>query len=98
MAAIEKKKQILGLVQQNNKYLMIEYEKKNVALADVAPIEYWSENQKRHRFNSQAGHMPGLRARYPVEGVLDITYQCISHALMFLSLSFSLPSPLSKNK
>ena len=35
-------------------------------------------------FDSQSGHMPGLWVRSP--------------ELMFLSLSFSLPSPLSKNK
>ena len=43
-------------------------------------------------FNSQSGHKPGLWARSPVGGTQEET-----HTLMFLSLSFSLPS-LSKNK
>ena len=41
---------------------------------------------KGHQFDSQAGHMPGLQAKFPVGGML------------FLSLSFSLPFPLSENK
>ena len=49
-------------------------------------------------FYSQSGHMPGLRARSPVEGVWEAADWCFSHTSMFLSLSFSLPSPLSKNK
>ena len=47
---------------------------------------------KGHRFDSQSGHLPGLWARCPVGGVRG------THKLMFLSLSFSLSSPLSKNK
>ena len=42
-------------------------------------------------FDSQSRHMPGLRARSPVGGVQEATtHWC------FLSLSFSLPDPLSK--
>ena len=44
---------------------------------------------KSHWFDSQLGHMPGLWAKFPVGD---------GETLMFLSLSFSLPSPLSKNK
>ena len=43
-------------------------------------------------FDSQSGHMPELQARSLVEGTRG------NHTLMFLSLSFSLPSPVSKNK
>ena len=48
---------------------------------------------KRSLVHSQSGHTPGLRAESPVGG-------CVrgNHTLMFLSLSFSLPSPLCKNK
>ena len=42
---------------------------------------------------SQSGHMPGLRAMSPSGGHLRV-----NHTWMFLSLSFSLPSSLSKNK
>ena len=34
----------------------------------------------------------------PSRGVQEATNQCFSHTSMFLFLSFSLPSPLSKNK
>ena len=61
------------------------------ALAGVAHwIECWTEKQRVCRFDSQLGHMPGLRARSPVGGAFKAT------TLMFLSLSFSLPSPISK--
>ena len=40
----------------------------------------------------------GCRARSPVGGVQEAAAQCSSYTSMFLSLSFSLPSPLSKNK
>ena len=48
---------------------------------------------KGRQFYSQSGYMPGLQARSPLGG-------CVrgNHTLMFLSLSFSLPFPLSKNK
>ena len=45
------------------------------------------------QFNSQSGHMPGLWTRSPVGGHIRG-----NHTLMFFFLSFSLPSPLSKNK
>ena len=48
---------------------------------------------KGRRFYSQAEHMPGLWARSPVRGHVRG-----NHTLMFLSLSFSLPSSPSKNK
>ena len=44
-------------------------------------------------FDSQSGHMPGLQVRFPGVG-----RGRGNHTLMFLSLSFSLPSPLSKIK
>ena len=44
------------------------------------------------------GHMLGLWTRSPVGDMQEATDQCISHTSMFLSLSFSLLSPLSKNK
>ena len=48
---------------------------------------------KGHRFNSQSGHMPGLQGQVPSRG-----RPRGNHTLMFLSLSFSLPSALFKNK
>ena len=48
--------------------------------------------------NPQSGHMPGLQARSPVGGVQEATDQCFSLTSMFLSLSFPLSSPLTKNK
>ena len=50
------------------------------------------------RLDSQSGHMPGLQARSPLGGLREATDQRLSHTLMFLSLSFSLSSPLSLNK
>ena len=44
-------------------------------------------------FDSQSGHMPGLWARSLVWGHVRG-----NHTLLFLSLSFSLLSPLSRNK
>ena len=44
-------------------------------------------------FDSQSGHMPGLWAPSPVGDMQEI-----STYLLFLSLSVSFPSPLSKNK
>ena len=68
---------------------------KNVLLA-LAGVSHWIEwvpacEPKGCRFNSQSGHMPELWARSPVGGVQEATYRCFSP-------SFSLPSPLSKNK
>ena len=47
--------------------------------------------QKGHQFDSQSGHMPGLQARSPVGGAREAPHADVS-------LPFSLPSPLSKNK
>ena len=45
---------------------------------------------KGHRFDSQSGHMPGLRARSPVGGVWEATtHRCFSPSLS-PSLPFSL--------
>ena len=53
---------------------------------------------KGRQFDSQSGHMSGLRARSLVGDILEAANQCISCTLMFLSLPFSLPAPLFKNK
>ena len=50
---------------------------------------------KGHQFDSHSGHM---QARSPVRGVWEATVRCFSHTLMFLSVSFFLPSPLPKRK
>ena len=42
--------------------------------------------------DSQSGHMPGLQVRSPVRALMK------GNQSMFLSLSFSLPTPLPKNK
>ena len=42
-------------------------------------------------FDSQSGHMPGLRPKSPVGGTREATTPCFSP-------SFSLPSPLKMNK
>ena len=52
------------------------------ALAGVTQL---SCKPKGRRFTSQSGHMPGLRAKSPVEGVQEAT-NC---TLMFLSLPLS---------
>ena len=70
-------------------------EKLRPALAHVAQ---WTECQPAcepggHWFDTQSGHMPGLRARSPAGGVQEAT------TLTFLSLSFSfLPLSLKMNK
>ena len=46
----------------------------------------------------QSGHTPGLRFRSWLGCVWEGANQCFSLTLMLLSLSFFLPSPLSKNK
>ena len=55
-----------------------------------------SHKAEDHWFDSQSGHMPGLQARSLLGGMQEGADQCFSQTLMFLSLSFSLPSPLSK--
>ena len=73
---------------------------KKYALPGVAQwIECRPINQKvtkGHWFDYRSGHMHGLQARSSVGGVQEAPHPCISHPLMFLSLSFSLPSILSK--
>ena len=49
-------------------------------------------------FKSWSGHMAGFWARSPVGGMQEATNQCFSLIYMFLSFSFSLPSPLSEDK
>ena len=59
------------------------------ALAGVAQwIECWPA--KGSLFDSQSGHIPGLWARCPARRA--------KAPQIDVSLSFSLPSPLSKNK
>ena len=67
--------------------------KKNPALAGMALwIECWPVSQRVAGSIPCLGHMPGLWARSPVGGLRG------NHTLMFLSLSFFHPSPLSTNK
>ena len=63
--------------------------------ADWCSSVDWAQacEAKGHPFDSQSEHMPGLQARSPVGGHVRGT-----HMLMVLSLSLSLPSPLSENK
>ena len=53
---------------------------------------------KGRQFGSHSGHMPRLWAWSPVRGMWEETEKCVSHTLLFFSLSFSLPSPLSKGR
>ena len=64
--------------------------KKNIGWA-LAGVAQWIECGLQ--VDSQSGHMPGLRARSSVEA----TWEATTH-WCFLSLSFSIPSPLSKYK
>ena len=62
----------------------------SLALADVAQwIECWTANQRVTSSIPSLGHMFGLQASSPIGG----TWKG-NHTLMFLSLSFSLPSSL----
>ena len=65
-------------------------------LPALAGVAQWTEcqpaNQRVAGSIPSQGHMPGLQARSPVGGEPVATTQ------MFLSLSFSLPSPFCKNK
>ena len=68
----------------------------------IQPSLAWSgwelvRKARGHRFGSRSGHMPELWARSLVGEDAKATDQCFSFTSMFLSLSFSLPSPLSKN-
>ena len=60
----------------------------------------WASSHKVQcrQFDSWSGHMPGLRVRSQSGCVQEATNRCFFLTSMFLSLSFSLPSPLSKNK
>ena len=51
---------------------------------------------KGHWFNPQSGHMPGLRARSPVEGAQEATDWCVYCTSTFLPISF--PFSLKINK
>ena len=51
-----------------------------------------SRKAKGRWFNAQSGHVPGLQVWPPVRACMR------GNQLMFLSLSFSRPSPLSKTK
>ena len=53
---------------------------------------------KGHPFNSRPGHMPGLHVQSPVGALMEDANLCFSLILMFLSLTFSFLSPLSKIK
>ena len=54
--------------------------------------------QRGHHFKSLSGHVPGLWAKSPVGGTREEINECFSLTSIFLSLSFSVPPPLSKNK
>ena len=68
--------------------------------SDQCGVVGWvlSHKAKGRWFDSQSGHMPGLWARSPfgahTRGKRQIKF--LSH--IDVSFSFSLPSPLSKNK
>ena len=62
------------------------------ALTGVAQLVGHLPESKRSQFDSQSGHRPGLQVRSPVGACTR------NNRSMFLSLSLSLPSPLSKNK
>ena len=66
-------------------------QKKRIQALDA--VAWWIECglwTKGLQFDSQSVHIPELPARFPIWGLMRG-----SHTLMFLSLSFSLPSPLS---
>ena len=70
-----------------------------LAWAGVAQwIECQPVNQKVAGLIPSQGTCLGLQARSPSGGVQEATNRCFSHTSMFLSLCFSLPPPLSKNK
>ena len=66
-------------------------------LAWITALSAACESKDR-QLSSHTGHMPGLQAMSPAGGVREATNRCISCTSMFLSLSFSLFSPPSKNK
>ena len=74
---------------------------KNAQSSAVAGVAQWIEcqpgNQKVASLNPSQGTYPGCQPGPQVGDVQEATDQCISRTLMFPP-SFSLPSPLSKNK
>ena len=73
---------------------LLKLKNQKAALAGVAQwIQHGPANQRVASLIPSLGHMPGLQARSPVVG-------CVrgNHTLMILALSFSFPSPVSKNK
>ena len=69
----------------------------NVARWTLTGVAQWVGHPPANR--KLAGSMPdlpGLWARSLVGGVGEAADQCFCHTSMFLSLSFCLPSPLSK--
>ena len=76
-------------------HIMLYYFKEST----LAGVAQWIEHQPENKnvpSSIQSGHVPGLRARFPVGGMGDKTHPCISHTLVFLSLS--LPFLISKKK
>ena len=65
----------------------------DIALAGVVQWLSACLQTKGYRFDSQSGHVPGLQAGVPRWGCTRG-----NHTLMFLSFSFSFPTPFSKNK
>ena len=64
------------------------------ALTSVAQLV--GRKMKGYQFNSWSGHLPGVWV-WSWSGLIWVaTDRCFSLTLMFLSLSFSFPSPLSK--
>ena len=73
--------------------LTLSYKVKHMALTGVAQwIEYQPVNQR------VAGPIPSQAHAWVTGQVPRWRQRRGNHTLMFLSLSFSLPSPLSKNK
>ena len=68
--------------------------KKTVLSPDCCGSMGWASSRKTKgcRFNSWSGHTPRLWAQSPVRACVR------GNQSMFLSLSFSLPALLSKNK
>ena len=66
----------------------------NLIESTLAGVAQWI-GSKGCRFDSGGGTCLGCGWSL-VRGVREATDQCFSHTSMFISLSFSLPSPLSK--
>ena len=92
---------ITSISFQHNYYLGCTMATKNLEIcSDWCGSVGWASSGKlkSHWFDSWSGHMPGLLTRSPAGGVQEAADRCFPPTLMFLSFSFSLPSPLSKNK